>query len=177
MRIELASLEGPRAGFAHVYAPGELDLEDEWVRLLTPPEVSGQIRREGRRAKVDGKVAAQLQLECDRCLNPIEFPVASGFELEYVTPEEYQALHATDANSELTEEDLDLSVFDGEVIDIDELVREELLLAVPTHLLCRENCKGVCPICGSDRNSIDCQCENQEGDPRWAGLKKLVDGK
>lgn len=173
MQIELASLEGPKGEFAHAYAPGELELEDEWVRLLVPPAVSGQIRRAGDRAKVDGKVAAQLQLECDRCLKLIEFPVASRFELEYVTREEYEAQEAL----ELTEEDLDLSIFDGEVIDLDALVREELLLAVPTHLLCRENCKGVCSICGVDRNSIDCRCEIQEGDPRWRGLKELVNGK
>ena len=174
MQIELASLQGPKGKFEHVYAPGELDLEDEWVHLLVPPAVSGEIRREGERAKVEGKVSAHLQLECDRCLNLIEFPVASRFKLEYVTREDYQAQQAM---KELTEEDLDLSVFDGEVIDIDELVREELLLAVPTHLLCRENCKGVCPICGGDRNSIDCRCEIQEGDPRWAGLNELVNGK
>ena len=173
MQIELASLEGPKAEFAHEYAPGELDLEDEWVRLIVPPSISGQIRRNGGRAKVAGKVAARLQLECDRCLKVMEFPVASRFDLEYVTREDYQAQQAL----ELTEEDLDLSVFDGEVIDIDELVREELLLAVPSHLLCQENCKGVCPICGVDRNSVDCRCEIQEGDPRWAGLKELVNGK
>ena len=173
MQIELASLEGPKAEFAHVYGPGELDLADEWVRLLVPPSVSGRIRRDGGRAKVAGKVAAQLQLECDRCLKPIELPVNSRFELEYVTREDYQAQQ----DLELTEEDLDLSVFDGEVIDIDELVREELLLAVPTHLLCQDNCKGVCPVCGVDRNSIDCRCEIQESDPRWAGLKELTNGK
>lgn len=173
MRIELASLDGPKGEFAHAYAPGELDLEDEWVRFLVPAAVSGQIRREGGRVNVAGKVAAQLQLECDRCLKLIEFPVAVRFKLEYVTREDYQAQQAI----ELTEEELDLSVFDGEVIDIDELVREELLLAVPTHLLCQENCKGVCPICGVDRNSIDCRCEIQKGDPRWAGLRELVNGK
>jgi len=173
MQIELASLEGPKAEFAHEYAPGELNLEDEWVRLIVPPSISGQIRRNGGRAKIAGKIAAHLQLECDRCLNLIDFPVASRFDLEYVTREDYQAQQAI----ELTEDDLDLSLFDGEVIDIDELVREELLLAVPTHLLCQENCKGVCPNCGVDRNSIDCRCEIQEGDPRWAGLKELVNGK
>jgi len=173
MQIELASLEGPKAEFAHEYSPGELNLEDEWVRLIVPPSISAQIRRHGGRAKVAGKITAQLQLECDRCLNLIDFPVASRFDLEYVTREDYQAQQAI----ELTEDDLDLSLFDGEVIDIDELVREELLLAVPTHLLCQENCKGVCPNCGVDRNSIDCRCEIQEGDPRWAGLKALVNGK
>lgn len=173
MRIELASLEGPKGEFAHAYAPGELVLEDEWVRLLVPPAVSGQIRREGSRLKVDGRIAARLELECDRCLNLIEFPVASRFKLDYVTREHYQAQQEIDLTRELTEEDLDLSFFDGKVIEIDELVREELLLAVPTHLLCKENCKGVCPNCGVDRNSTDCRCEIQDGDPRWAGLREL----
>ena len=173
MRIELASLEGAKGEFAHAYASEELDLQDEWVRLLLPPVVSGQIRLDGTRAKVQGEVSAQLQLECDRCLKSIEFPVSSSFKLEYVTREDYEAQQAI----ELTEDELDLSVFDGEGIDLDNLVREELLLAVPTHLLCQENCKGVCPTCGVDRNSTECRCGDKEVDPRWAGLKELVNGK
>jgi uncharacterized protein len=170
MRIELASLDSGKGDFAHAYAPEELDLQDEWVRLIVPPVVSGQMRRDGARVKVNGKVAAKLQLECDRCLKMIEFPVDSRFTLEYVTREDYEAQQAI----ELTEDELDLSVFDGEAIDLDDLVREELLLAVPTHLLCQENCKGVCPTCGVDRNSTDCRCGSDEVDPRWAGLKELV---
>jgi uncharacterized protein len=170
MRIELADLEGGRGSFAHAYKPGELDLQDEWIRLLVPPVASGEVRRDGARVKVNGKVVGQLQLECDRCLKMIEFPVTSSFKLEYVTREDYEAQQAI----ELTEDELDLSVFDGEVIDLDELVREELLLAVPTHLVCQESCKGVCPTCGVDRNTTECQCGRDEVDPRWAGLKKLV---
>jgi len=173
MRIELATLEGAKGEFAHAYAPDELDLQDEWVSLRIPPAVSGQIRRDGARLKVNGRVAAQLQLECDRCLKLMEFLVDSRFKLEYVTREDYEAQQAI----ELTEDELDLSIFDGHGIDLDELVREELLLAVPTHLLCQEGCKGVCPTCGVDRNSTDCRCGNEEIDPRWAGLKELVNGK
>ena len=170
MRIELAGLESGKGAFAHSYAPGELVLEDERVRLLSPPTVSGQIRREGRRVHVSGLVTARLQLECDRCLKPVERPVDSRFKLEYVTAEDYEAQQAV----ELTEEDLDLSVFDGEVIDIDELITEELLLTVPDHVLCDDNCKGICPVCGVNRNSVDCECRTAEVDPRWAGLEKLV---
>jgi uncharacterized protein len=172
MRIELARLEGANE-FAHAYAPGELVIEDNRMRLLRLPTVSGKIRREGRRIKLNGSVSAQVQVECDRCLKFVAFPVDSKFMLEYVTPEDYQAQHAV----ELTEDDLDFAVFDGEVIDIDELVAEELLLAVPAHVLCKDNCKGICPVCGEDRNQLDCGCETAEVDPRWAGLKKLVNGK
>jgi uncharacterized protein len=173
VRIELATLEGAKAEFAHSYAEGELVLVEDRLRLMRPPTISGQIRREGRRVHVKGRLDARVQVECDRCLALIELPVDSRFKLEYVTQEDYQAQQI----AELTEDDLDLTVFDGEVIDIDALVTEEVLLAVPDHILCRDNCKGICPGCGADRNSVDCGCETVETDPRWAGLKELVNGK
>jgi uncharacterized protein len=173
MRIELTGLESGRGAFAHAYTSGEVVLEDERLRLIDPPTVSGQLRQEGRRVHVSGRLAARVQVECDRCLKPVEIPVDSRFKLEYVTAEDYEAQQAV----ELTQEDLDLSVFDGEVIDIDELVTEEILLAVPDHVLCNDDCKGICPVCGADQNSVDCGCRTAEVDPRWAGLKKLVNSK
>ena len=173
MRIELASLESGKGTFAHGYAEGELVLEEDQLRLVQPPTVSGEIRRADRRAHIKGRVVAGVQVECDRCLTWIELPVDANFKLEYVTQEDYLAQQA----DELTEDDLDLTVFDGEVIDIDELVSEEILLAVPDHILCKDDCKGICPGCGADRNSVDCGCETAEVDPRWAGLKELVNGK
>ena len=170
MRIELAALENGKGRFSHAYAAGELNLADERVKLLDPPSVAGEARQTGRRAHVKGRVSGRLQLECDRCLKPLEFPVDSAFDVEYVTPADYEAQKAV----ELTENDLDLSIFDGEVIELDELVTEELLLAVPDHVLCNSDCKGICPTCRVDRNSTSCECENREVDPRWAGLKELV---
>ncbi|HEV7474728.1 MAG TPA: DUF177 domain-containing protein [Pyrinomonadaceae bacterium] len=170
MRIELADLESGKGAFAHDYAPDELVLQDSRLRLAMPPTVAGKVRLEGRRAHIKGKVNAAVQLECDRCLKPIEVSVASAFKVEYVTPEDYQEQQAI----ELTEEDLDLSIFDGETIDVDKLVTEELLLAVPDHVLCSENCKGICATCGVDRNATECGCDSQQVDPRWAGLKELV---
>jgi uncharacterized protein len=173
MRIELASLENGKGAFSHAYAVNELSLEDDRVQLLDPPTVSGDVRQSGRRAHVSGRVSGRIHLECDRCLRPVELPVDSKFQLEYVTAEDYRAQQAI----ELTEEDLDLSIFNGETIDVDELVTEELLLAVPDHVLCSENCKGICAVCGADKNSTECSCDSQQVDPRWAGLKELVNRK
>jgi uncharacterized protein len=170
MRIELASLSGGKGAFAHTYAPDELVLADERLRVIEPPLVSGNIRQKGSRVHVTGRVTARIMCECDRCLKSIELPVDSSFKLEYVTAEEYQAQQAV----ELTESDLDLSVFDGDAIDIDELVTEEILLAVPDQVLCSEACKGICAVCGVNKNSTACDCDSNEVDPRWAGLKKLV---
>lgn len=174
MQIEVASVAESGKDFAHEYQPGELSLEDDRVHLIDPqPRVDGRIRRDGRRVKVTGKVTGHLQLECDRCLKTVGSTVTAKFSLEYVTAADYEAQQAV----ELSEDDLDLSVFDGAVIDIDLLVREELLLAAPVHVLCQKECQGICPTCGGDRNETACDCETDGIDPRWAGLKELVNRK
>jgi uncharacterized protein len=169
MRIELASLEGTKSEFAHTYEPGELVLVDERIRLVQPPTVSGRILRKDQKLKVEGHIEAEVEVECDRCLKRVQVPFTSDFTFEYLTAGDYQAQQA----AELSEEDLALSVFDGEAIDIDDIVREELLLDVPSHVICQEECKGLCPACGVDRNQVDCKCGTSETDPRWDALKNL----
>ena len=74
--------------------------------------------------------------------------------LEYITGSDYESSEV----AELTEDEMSVSVFDGEAIDVDEIVKEQILLAVPTRMLCREDCKGICPECGTDRNTGECNC-------------------
>ncbi|MFN2511281.1 MAG: DUF177 domain-containing protein [Pyrinomonadaceae bacterium] len=169
MRVELAKLDNNVGNFAHEYAAGEFVFEDDRVVVAGAPRVSGRISRTEYKVVVEGEFAAIAELECDRCLQPVQLPISSDFRLEYVTPETYMSFEAV----ELAQEDLALSTFDGEVIDVDDIVREQLLLAVPTQAICRENCKGFCPGCGADRNITDCNCSATEIDPRWRGLRDL----
>ncbi|HKZ03661.1 MAG TPA: DUF177 domain-containing protein [Pyrinomonadaceae bacterium] len=173
MRIELESLEGTDGRFAQTYEPGQLTLSDERVHLAQPAKVTGRIRQANGQVVVKGQISSLIQIECDRCLKFVEMPVEATFNLEYVTPQTYETRRA----AELSERDMALSVFDGEAIDIDELVGEQLLLALPSRVLCQEVCKGLCPVCGADRNLADCACEPSEVDPRWTALKELVNGK
>ncbi len=169
MRFDLASLEGKEGNLAHAYEPAELSLDEERVTLERPPKIEGRILRNGARVIVEGEVGAVTLIECDRCLRPIELPVNTRFKVEYVTPEAYQL----EQDAELEEEDLALSIFDGEAIDVDQLVREQLLLEVPAHALCQEDCKGLCPVCGVDWNQSSCNCQTRDVDPRWSGLKNM----
>jgi uncharacterized protein len=169
MRIELENLEGGKGDFAHVYNPDELNPVDEGVKLTAPATVNGRIRLAGNEVFVNGHVDTRTQVECDRCLKMIELPVNADFELEYITGTEYESSEV----AELTEAEMSVSVFDGHALDVDEIVKEQILLAVPTRMLCREDCKGICPQCGTDRNTGECNCETKEIDPRWAALKNL----
>ncbi len=173
MQIGLASLESSKGQFTHTYGPEELTLLDDRLHLAGPVKISGKIRRNGEKLSVVGYLEAAVQVECDRCLQILGLAIAPRFHLEYVTTAQYQALET----AELTEEDLDLSVFDGETIDVDEIVSEQLELAVPSQTLCRDSCKGFCPTCGADLNLGACACHGTETDPRWAELRKLVDRK
>lgn len=173
VRIELDSLEGTSGAFAHIYGGNELEFTDERVHLIESPEISGRVVRKGSQVFVNGRLSAQAQVDCDRCLKTIDVPVRTEFNLQYVTAADYQTMH----DAALEESELALSVFDGEAIDLDEIVREQVLLAVPTRLLCREDCKGFCPKCGADKNLKDCGCQTEDSDPRWAGIRDLANRK
>jgi uncharacterized protein len=169
VRIELENLEGRKGDFAHVYQPDELNPVDERVRLTAPAAVTGKVRLSGNEVFVSGHVDTRAQIECDRCLQPVEAPVSADFTLDYITGSEYESSEV----AELTEAEMSVAVFDGEGLDIDEIVKEQILLAVPTRMLCREDCKGICPECGIDRNTGECSCGADNIDPRWAALKNL----
>jgi uncharacterized protein len=170
MRIELENLEGGKGDFAHVYQPEELNPVDERVSLTAPAEVNGRVRLSGNEVFVNGHLDTRAQVECDRCLKAVELPVKADFTLEYISGSEYES----SGTAELTEAELSVSVFDGKGLDVDEIVKEQVLLAVPTRMLCREDCKGICPECGTDRNTGECDCVTNDIDPRWAALKNLT---
>ena len=170
MRIELENLERRKGDFAHVYQPEDLNPVDERMNLIAPATVSGRVRLSGHQVFVNGHVETRAQVECDRCLKPVELPVNADFTLEYISGSDYESSQAV----ELTEEQLSVSVFDGDGIDVDEIVKEQILLAVPTRMRCREDCKGICPECGADKNKGECNCVTNEIDPRWAALKNLT---
>jgi uncharacterized protein len=172
MRIELENLEEGKGSFAHTYRTDELDLLDERVVLTLPAEVSGRIRAAGSEVHVSGEVETRVNVECDRCLKVLEIPVSTNFRLQYITGQEYESSYV----AELTPEEMAVAVFDGEAIDVDEIVREQILLAVPDRALCREDCKGLCLTCGTDLNGGSCDCEASDTDPRWAALKKFKNG-
>jgi uncharacterized protein len=173
MRIELENLQSGRGSFAHVYQPEELNPVDERVLISGPVTFSGNVRVAGTEVFLDGNIEAQVEVECDRCLKPVSVVVRPEFSLEYMSEGDYESTGV----AELTEDLMAVSVFDGESIDVDEVVKEQLLLAVPSRTLCTEECKGICPGCGVNRNAVECNCEQSEIDPRWAALKDLRDGK
>jgi uncharacterized protein len=169
MLISLVKLPAEGRRFEHAYAADELHLEAREFACAQPPRASGLVTRTGQEIRVKGRVSAELEVACDRCLDPVRVPVSQEFDLFYL-PED--PLAGTSGETELHGRDLDFSVYQGDEVDLDELVLEQLELALPTRLLCREGCRGLCGQCGANLNERACGCEPPV-DPRWQALADL----
>jgi uncharacterized metal-binding protein YceD (DUF177 family) len=108
MRIELENLEGSKGDFAHVYQPEELNPVDERVNLVAPAAVNGKVRLSGNEVFVNGHIDTRAQVECDRCLKPVELPVSADFTLEYISGSDYESSQV----AELTDAEMSIAVFD-----------------------------------------------------------------
>jgi uncharacterized protein len=170
MRIEVENLTAAGEPFEHKYAAEEVELDEEGARLVSDAGVEGRASRKGEQVRLRGTIRTEVEILCDRCAAPERAPLAVEFDTSFI-PREVETAKAE--NVELSPEDLLLSAYDGEAVDLDELVREQILLALPSRHLCKEDCKGLCQKCGADLNAGHCSCEQGEIDPRWSALADL----
>lgn len=140
-------------------------------RFVRPAEVAVTYYRCGRDLVFDGRLATTVAATCARCLETYAFEVAREF--RFVLEPLDVGHREPFFDRELTEEDLCLSHYSGDEIDLSALVREQLLLALPTRPLCREDCPGLCPHCGRRLAVGSCGCSEKSLDPRWAPLRAL----
>jgi uncharacterized protein len=149
--------------------PSSIDLEDETISLTKPLQLIGKLTKKSVQVDVEGKINGEIELICSRCLENAATNIENAFKVAFITNDYF----TTETEAELNEEDLDVSLYDGETIDLIELAREQMLLEVPTHFVCKSDCKGLCPKCGNNLNNQTCNCETKEIDPRWQSLRKL----
>ncbi|MBS1792639.1 MAG: DUF177 domain-containing protein [Acidobacteria bacterium] len=169
MIVDLITLGNSPFDFSFTIAPAELGLDDDDARLTEPAEVAGRVTKHIVQTDVEGTIRAAVEIECTRCLEKLAENLEIPFRAAYVAPEHY-----TEApEAELREDDLDVSILEGNEIDLNELAREQILLNLPEQVFCREDCRGLCEKCGGNRNLINCNCLEEATDPRWAALKNL----
>jgi len=114
-----------------------------------------------------GRFQGDVSGNCARCLE--SYPFTLGKDFTFVLKPHNGAAE----EGELSEEDLSFGFYEGDEVDLAPLVREAMLLALPTKPLCREDCRGLCPRCGANRNAGDCGCRQEWSDPRLEVLRAL----
>lgn len=150
-----------------VLSPEALDRPE--VVALGPIAWQGEISRLDDGFLLRAHLAYPQTLACQRCLGEVTEEVAEDVDL-------FVQRHEPGAEvleRELQDEDLGILVVDDEVLDLGPVLEEQVQLNVPMRPLCREECRGLCPTCGADRNDGDCGCRDEASDPRWAGLAVL----
>lgn len=128
------------------------------------------LQRDATRYHLVGAVETTLELVCSRCLAPFPLAVACAFDLRYLP----HAANTGEGEREVEEDDLTTAYYRDETIDLGELVREQLYLALPMKPLCRPDCRGLCPECGATLNAVTCACVHRWEDPRLAPLRALL---
>jgi uncharacterized protein len=131
---------------------------------------------EGAHVFANGRITGSVTVACSRCVEPVTLAFDEAVRVTFLPVAELgddeEVAGDDDDGVAITEDDLDVFGYNGELIDLEPLVREQFVLAVPYAPLCSEACLGLCPRCGVNRNQSSCSCEGP-GDPRLAGLKAL----
>ena len=171
MLLDLNRLHGQREHFDRRFEPSAFDPQDEDYTVAAPVDLSMDVEKAGGDAfRVRGTATTRLELECGRCLEPLQVPVSPTFELRYVP----QTQNTGEGESEIAEDDLTTAYYREGSLDVIEMLREQFQLALPMKALCSEACRGLCPECGTNLNRGDCGHQPKWEDPRLAALKNLV---
>jgi uncharacterized protein len=132
-------------------------------------DVSLSVEKDADAVFVRGSLVARVPQHCSRCLEPYTATVEPQVDARFVpNPRE------RGEEMELGADDLETDVYDNGVVDLNALLETETTLLLPMKPLCREDCRGLCPVCGGNRNVTDCRCEVRVADPRWAPLRSLA---
>ncbi len=142
--------------------PKELNLTSEDLPVVGKITVEGRLANGGDVLLLNAVMQANVARQCGRCLK--EFLVATKAEIS-------EKFYPTDAQGI----EKGAYTYEFDVVDITEALREGLLLVEPISALCKEDCQGLCPVCGIDRNIDACTCEATTIDPRLAALKQLLE--
>jgi len=119
---------------------------------------------------VAGSINLNVEISCSRCLEKFIFILHPESTFTF-SPANFQK---SSFEKELTREELDIEFYDGEVIDLGRIIQNQIFLSIPINPLCREDCKGLCPHCGINKNQETCECTDDETvDPRLAILKNF----
>jgi uncharacterized metal-binding protein YceD (DUF177 family) len=127
--------------------------------------------------RVRGRMECRIELACVRCLEPVPMDLAEELDLLYLPQSSNVGPAAEDADDDgglrLEPEELAVSFYKDERIDLAQMILEQIVLALPMKPLCKADCLGLCPQCGVNRNISSCDCAPEDTDPRWAQLRTL----
>ncbi len=153
--------EGKKLELELALEPNSADVD---ICFKSPIALKGTLVNIGGSLELSMTANTVLEFTCDRCLEAFARPLECSFE---------EVLKKEDLANE--DENPDAIYFQGNSVELDEIVLNNIILALPLKNLCREDCKGLCPNCGQNLNEGDCKCDTRTTDPRFDALDKFFE--
>jgi uncharacterized protein len=162
-RINISNLSEGIHEYRFEAEPSKIGLDERFGGVI---KIEAKLDKSINQIFLQAEILAEGSFFCDRCLDNFHQELNTAYSMMYV-----QGARSTiDLNEE---EEIQLLRADMNYIDLDDDVRQYILLTIPQKLLCREDCQGFCPTCGVNKNIASCTCGAQVVDSRWDALKKL----
>ena len=172
MFLSVKELELRKIRFDETFAPGKIDFTGEDLEQGSPLHATGSaelLEESDSQVRVQGTYSVEMEAQCDRCLGRARFPLNGSFDLFYRPASEI----AREEEVEIDSGEAEIGFYEGGGLELEEILREQVLLALPMQRVCSETCKGICPVCGKNRNETACDCHVQPADDRWGALRNL----
>ena len=177
MFISLQELEVRKVEFSQQLAPGTLDLGGELRQSgVLSTKGRAELLEEHRGGKntvedirVVGDFSTEIEVRCARCVEPVPTKLGGDFDLLYRP----LGVDAGKDERSISEAETEIGYYSGNGIELQDVLREQILLALPAKIVCNESCRGLCARCGKNLNVESCACEEEPPDPRWAALADL----
>ncbi len=177
MFIKIKDLELRKIEFEETYAPGAIDLGEDVeqkgaLRTAGRAELVEETRDAGQVVKdirVVGSFSVVVEIRCARCLEPVSNSLSESFDLLYRP----QGVDAVGEDRSIGPSETEIGYYRGEGLQLEEVLKEQILLALPAKQVCSPDCKGLCPQCGCNLNLESCHCAVTLADSRWGALEEI----
>ena len=177
MFISIQELELRKIDFSEEIQPGVIDFGSDLVQT-NALKTSGRAElvsehRGGKNVVEDirivGHFAVSIEVPCARCLEPVPGDFKGDFDLLYRP----LGIDSGKEEASISEAETEIGYYTGDGLVLEDVLKEQVLLALPVKAICRESCKGFCPHCGKNLNSEKCSCASDAPDPRWSALADI----
>jgi uncharacterized protein len=169
--LNLRELEIRKVQFDEDFPAGEIDFDLNQLRQVGPLHATGVaelLNNTLGEIRVRGHLRMDIEVPCDRCLEPVKLPIDEDFDLFYrPAPEESETPHEVAIDPGETE----IGYYEGIGMELADVLREHVLLSLPMQSICRDECAGICPKCGKNRNAGPCGCVDEPVNDRWSALR------
>jgi uncharacterized protein len=164
-------------GMSKSYEVKERPFVEDDVKYVAPVLGRFTVTNGGSALVIRGNISTSVELECGRCLDDMQFPIDAEITEEYSLSDAEEAGSARDATAMVVqdeENEVPPGLFEGRVMNFAVLIRQAAILELPLSPLCQEECRGLCPACGKNRNEVQCSCDSESTSKPLSRLADLI---